>query len=86
LPRRFAHTADRKTEVRPPLPDTNDLAGAALFNANVTSVSREDSSDDDVPILNVTDEDSPYALIDKFFPDRVGFLKSLIRASYLFNK
>ena len=23
-----------------------------------------------MPILNVTDEDSPYALIDKFFPER----------------
>jgi hypothetical protein len=29
--------------------------------------------DDDVPILNVTDEDSPYALINNFFPDRVYF-------------
>ena len=30
--------------------------------------------DDDVPILNVTDEDSPYALINNFFPDRVTIL------------
>jgi hypothetical protein len=29
-----------------------------------------ESENDDVPILNVTDADSPYALIDKFFPER----------------
>ena len=29
-----------------------------------------ESDADDVPILNVTDADSPYALIDKFFPER----------------
>jgi hypothetical protein len=33
-------------------------------------LNQADSDGDDVPILNVTDDDSPYALIDKFFPDR----------------
>jgi hypothetical protein len=60
--------------------DDNDISTTKKSNATFFATRDEtdeneerrgsDEVDDDVPILNVTDEDSPYALINKFFPDR----------------
>jgi len=60
--------------------DDNDISTTKKSNATFFATRDEtdeneerrgsDEVDDDVPILNVTDEDSPYALINNFFPDR----------------
>ena len=46
------------------------LSGEPIANEVVTDENEENEIQDDVPTLNVSSKDSPYALIDKFFPER----------------
>ncbi len=82
ITRRLAHSGGSlpKDSLRLQAIDDNDISTTKKSNATFfatrdqTDENEErrgsDEVDDDVPILNVTDEDSPYALINKFFPDR----------------
>ncbi len=82
ITRRLAHSGGSlpKDSLRLQAIDDNDISTTKKSNATFFATRDEtdeneerrgsDEVDDDVPILNVTDEDSPYALINKFFPDR----------------
>ena len=57
-----------------------DEAAASLDNNSLTGSrddegkhDKDDGKDDKKAILNVSDKDSPYALIDKYFPERESY-------------